>query len=202
MLYSESQILKFHKHCVLIVSEQKSFCDQILSYLNESTFESLYLQSTDAFPTIDTIESEKTYLCILDLDHRPGNTLNWLSDLKAKGINISVLVLGRGYYSNLIQHLILRAYSLVAWSYLDTSDLCKEKFQSTLASMLRDRDVAYLLNDNEHQVLSALNSIDESVVRVTTDLKIEYMNASAENLAGSTLSALLGQHLDRGFDFF
>ena len=202
MLYSESQILEFHQHCVLIVSESGPFCKQINQYFKDSEYEALQISCIQAFPKLETMDLEKTYLCVLDLDHRPANTLQWLAKVKSLKINISLLVLGHGYYSNLLQHLILRAYSLVAWNYLDASTLSKEKFLTSLSSMLRDTDSAFLMNHNEHQVLSALNSIDESVIRINNDLKIEYMNLAAERLSGKPFESLCGKSLDVGFDFF
>jgi len=202
MLYNEQQILKLHQHTLLIISSDQSFQQKIMANLGAEFSKSLDIQHCLVLPKLQEMAIDRHYICVLDLDHRLADTLHWLEAVESHGVLMPILTIGNGASAYQVQHSVFRAYSFIASAHLDIAIVHTAKLTNTLMSMIRDSINLLMFRHNEYQVKSALNNIDEAVVRVTHDLKIEYMNSSAEKLLSKSLDDLIGSELESGFDFF
>lgn len=202
MLNSVSQE-KYKEHQLLVVSKDLVFRQRIQTLAREDVQYGCF-RYLSRLPAVDSLTPDIFYALVVDISDRPAQTLQWLVMVRQAGFFMPVIAIDRTRDGQRLD-MVRRVYGITAWHLLDASYLTSARLSHCISLLLMEFSVVPPLQMSvakPSEYMLAFDSIDEVVLKLDVNLRIEYFNAAAETMLGVSASALAGQHFLKRYDFF
>jgi len=190
------------QHQVIVLSQ----CPRFLEQVARLTFDcDIYqFKMTTCLPDPSTLDVNVFYAVIMDIGKRPPECLQWIADTRSQGFAMPMLAVNASMPKQK-SRLISKAYGMLSWQNFDLDVLTASKLTHAVSLLFKDYDLTLaneIVDDTVEDFSLAINVIEEAVIKVDTQLRIQYLNTAAQELLGETAKTLLGDFFLKRYTFF
>lgn len=203
MLNNLPQPKLFIQHQLLVVSTERQFQHRVRG-LSRGHAEYANYRYLSSFPRVEALNKDIFYAVIIDINDRPDESLHWISLARQNGFTMPVIAIG-SVNPDPQAFSIRRVYDIMAWQILDATDLTTERLAHCVSLLLMEYAIAPRVKptrDQDSEYMLAFDVIEEVVLKLDSNFRIEYANAAAELMLGVDANMVVGQNFLKRYDFF